>query len=146
MTLNLLPTERSCQKVHMKYEGPKSYQFKDMTYVKGFCRQTDRRTDKQTGQKLNAPDLSMQGHKNTLFWIVRLYIGACGHSFVQMEIEAFSVCCIAELIENCQRQRKRICLRKNNVFNNSTAVRTFFVLTLKAPFTKIVLFVVSVDN
>ena len=45
----------------MKYEGPKSYQSKDMTKVKVFV---DKQTDKWTGQKLYAPNLLMRGHKN----------------------------------------------------------------------------------
>jgi hypothetical protein len=37
-----------------------------MANVKVFAdRQTDRQTDKRTGQKLYAPDLSIQGHKNS---------------------------------------------------------------------------------
>ena len=50
----------------MKSEGPKSYQLKDMANVQVFAdRQTDRHTEKQTSQKLYAPDLSMWGHKNS---------------------------------------------------------------------------------
>ena len=42
----------------MKYEGPKSYQSKDM--AKAFA---DKQMDKRTGQNLYVPDLSIQGHK-----------------------------------------------------------------------------------
>ena len=34
----------------MKYKGPRSYQSKDMANVNVFCRQTNGRTDKWTGQ------------------------------------------------------------------------------------------------
>ena len=45
----------------MKYEGPNSYQSKDMANVTVFAdKQTDRQTD---DQKLFAPHLSMRGHK-----------------------------------------------------------------------------------
>ena len=39
MTFNLVSTERSCHKVdtHVKYEGLKSYQEKDMANVKVFA-------------------------------------------------------------------------------------------------------------
>ena len=47
----------------MKYEGPNSYQSKDMANVKVFA---DKDTDKQTGQKATyATDLSMWGHNKT---------------------------------------------------------------------------------
>ena len=47
----------------MKYEGPKSYQSKDMANVKVFeYKPTEAQT--RTGQKLHAPDQSMQGHEN----------------------------------------------------------------------------------
>ena len=44
MTLNLLPKEKSRDKVYsnMKYEGPKSYQSIDMANVKVFA---DKQTD-----------------------------------------------------------------------------------------------------
>ena len=42
----------------MKYEGPNSYHSKDMANVKFLL------TNKQTGQKLYARNLLMQGHKN----------------------------------------------------------------------------------
>ena len=42
MTLNLVPKERH---THVKYEGPKSYQSKDMANVKVFA---DKQTDKMT--------------------------------------------------------------------------------------------------
>ena len=45
---------------HVKYEGPNSYQSKDISNVKVIA---DKQTDKRKGQ---APDLSMQGHKNML--------------------------------------------------------------------------------
>ena len=48
---------------HVKYEGPNSYQTKDMANVKVFA---DKETDKRTGQKLLASYLSMQGHKKLL--------------------------------------------------------------------------------
>ena len=38
----------SSQGTHVKYEGPKSYQSKDMANVKVFCGQTNGRTDGQT--------------------------------------------------------------------------------------------------
>ena len=51
---------------HVKYEGHNCYQSKDMANVKKFAdKQTDGRTDAQTGQKLFAPDLSMRGHKKS---------------------------------------------------------------------------------
>ena len=45
---------------HIKYEGPKSYQSKDMANVKVFA---DEQTNKRKGKKLYAPDLSMRGIK-----------------------------------------------------------------------------------
>jgi hypothetical protein len=47
----------------MKYESPITYQSKDMANVKVFA---DRQTNRWTGQKLYAPDLSLliKGHKN----------------------------------------------------------------------------------
>ena len=47
----------------MIFEGPNSYQSKDMANVSAFA---DKQTDKWTGQKLYAPDLSIQGHKNLM--------------------------------------------------------------------------------
>jgi hypothetical protein len=46
----------------MKYESPITKHSKDMANVKVFA---DRQTDRRTGQKLYAPDLSIRGHKNT---------------------------------------------------------------------------------
>jgi hypothetical protein len=46
---------------HMKYESPITYHSKDMANVKVFA---DRQTNRQTGQKLYAPDLSIREHKN----------------------------------------------------------------------------------
>ena len=43
----------------MKYEGPKSYQSKDMANVKSLLQTnkgTNTQTDKRAGQKLYAPD------------------------------------------------------------------------------------------
>jgi hypothetical protein len=54
----LVPIEKSCHKEHT-YEIPITYHSKDMANVKSFLR-----TDRQTGQKLYAPDLSIRGHKN----------------------------------------------------------------------------------
>ena len=50
----------STRYAHGKYEGPNSYQSKDMANVKVFVnKQTDEgQMDKRTGQKLFAPDLS----------------------------------------------------------------------------------------
>ena len=75
MTLNLVPTERSCHKVyHVKYEGPDSYQSKDMANVKDFAdQQTDRPTDKWTGQKLSVPDLLIRGHTIRIIIILTLH-------------------------------------------------------------------------
>jgi hypothetical protein len=47
----------------MKYECPITYHSKDMANVKVFA---DRQTNRRTGQKLYAPDLSIWGHKNYL--------------------------------------------------------------------------------
>jgi hypothetical protein len=44
----------------MEYESPITCHSKDMTNVKVFA---DRQTDRQTGQKLYAPDFSIRGHK-----------------------------------------------------------------------------------
>ena len=51
----------------MKYEGPNSYQSKDMANVNVFAyKQTDkwtaRQTDKRTGLKIYAPNLLMWGN------------------------------------------------------------------------------------
>ena len=63
MTLNFVPTERSCDKVILlKYEGPKSYQSKDMAYLEVFA---DGQTEVMA-QKLYTPDLSIRGHKKKL--------------------------------------------------------------------------------
>jgi hypothetical protein len=48
----------------MNYESPITYHSKDMANVKVFA---DRQTDKQTGKKLYAPDLSIRGHKKIYF-------------------------------------------------------------------------------
>ena len=46
---------------HVKYEGPNSYQSKDIANVKVFAdKQTDKRIYGLTDQKLYAPDLSMR--------------------------------------------------------------------------------------
>ena len=47
MTLNLVPTERSCNKyINVKYEDPKSYQLKDMADLTVFAdKQMHRQTD-----------------------------------------------------------------------------------------------------
>ena len=50
---------------HVKYEGPQLLPIKQYGQCKNVCwqtnGQTDRWTDKRTGQKLNDPDLSMRG-------------------------------------------------------------------------------------
>jgi hypothetical protein len=46
----------------MKYESPITYHSKDMANVKVFA---DRQTNRPTGQKLYAPDLSIRGHKKS---------------------------------------------------------------------------------
>ena len=58
MTLNLVPTKRY---TNAKYEGPNSYQSKDIANVKAFA---DKQADEWTGKKLYAPDLSRQEDKN----------------------------------------------------------------------------------
>jgi hypothetical protein len=45
---------------HMKYESPITCHSKDMANIEVFA---DRQTDRRTGQKLYAPDLSIRGHK-----------------------------------------------------------------------------------
>jgi hypothetical protein len=55
----------------MKYESPITCHSKDMTNVKVFA---DRQTDGRTGQKLYAPDLSIQGHKNSFIKTLLLYL------------------------------------------------------------------------
>jgi hypothetical protein len=45
---------------YMKYESPITYHSNDMANVKVFA---DRQTDRWTGQKLYAPDLSIRRHK-----------------------------------------------------------------------------------
>ena len=64
MTLNLQQKGLVTRFTHVKYEGRKSYQLKDMANVKVFA---DKQTDKQMGQQLYALDLSMQRHKNLSF-------------------------------------------------------------------------------
>jgi hypothetical protein len=51
----------------MKYESPITYHSKDMVNVKVFA---DKLTDRQTGQKLYAPNLSLQGHKNWMDFLI----------------------------------------------------------------------------
>jgi hypothetical protein len=46
----------------MKYESPVTYHSKDMANVKIFA-------DRQTGQKLYAPNLSIRGHKNISYQV-----------------------------------------------------------------------------
>jgi hypothetical protein len=47
----------------MKYESPITYHSKDIANVKVFAdRQTERQTNRRTGQKLYASDLSIRGH------------------------------------------------------------------------------------
>jgi hypothetical protein len=55
----------------MKYESPITYNSNDMANV--FA---DRQTDRQTGQKLYAPDLSIRGHKNSVrdMYIYKFFI------------------------------------------------------------------------
>jgi hypothetical protein len=53
-----IPKERSCHKDHT-HEIPITYHSKDMANVKVFA---DRQMDRQTGQKLYAPDLSIRRH------------------------------------------------------------------------------------
>ena len=56
MTLNMVPKEKDLvtRYTHVKYEGPKSYQSKDMTNVKVFAdKQTDARTKGQMDQRTN---------------------------------------------------------------------------------------------
>jgi hypothetical protein len=55
----------------MKYKSPLTCHLKDMANVKVF---EDRQTDRRTGQKLYAPDLSIRGHKNK--GIHRTWFGA----------------------------------------------------------------------
>ena len=50
MTLNLVPTEKSCP---MEYKDPNCYQSKDMANVNVSA---NKQTDKRTGQNLYAPD------------------------------------------------------------------------------------------
>jgi hypothetical protein len=51
----------------MKYESPITCYSKDMANVKVFAdRQTGGQTDRRTGQKLYAPDLSIRGHKKLI--------------------------------------------------------------------------------
>jgi ribosome-associated protein YbcJ (S4-like RNA binding protein) len=45
----------------MKYESPITCHLKDMANVKVFA---DGQTDRRTGQKLYAPDLSIRGHND----------------------------------------------------------------------------------
>jgi hypothetical protein len=55
---NLVPIEGLViRNTHMKYESPLTYHSKDMANIRVFA-------DKQTGQKIYAPDLSIWGHKN----------------------------------------------------------------------------------
>ena len=50
--------------MYVKYESSITYHSKAMVNVKVFAhKQSDRRTDKRTGQKLYAPDISMRRHK-----------------------------------------------------------------------------------
>jgi hypothetical protein len=46
--------------MHIKYKSPITYHSKNMANVKVFA---DRQTNRRTGQKLFAPDLSMRGQK-----------------------------------------------------------------------------------
>ena len=85
----------------MKYEGPNSYQSKDMANEKAFAdkqidKWTDEQTDKQTGQKLYAPDLLIGGggHKKENFisffyFIKHVYNGHQNKSLL-MAIEAIT--------------------------------------------------------
>ena len=50
--------------MHTKYEVSTSNGSKVIANVKVDNRQTDRQTNKQTGQKQYAPDHSIRGHKN----------------------------------------------------------------------------------
>ena len=53
MILNLVPTERSITRyTHVKYEGPKAYQSKDMANVKVFA---EKKTDKCTERQMDGP-------------------------------------------------------------------------------------------
>ena len=50
--------------MHAKYEVSISYGSKVIAKVKVDNRQTDKQTDRRTGQKQYAPDHSIRGHKN----------------------------------------------------------------------------------
>jgi hypothetical protein len=47
----------------MKYQSPIPYHSKDMANVHDVRVFADKHTDRRTGQKLYAPDLSIRGHK-----------------------------------------------------------------------------------
>ena len=52
--------------MHAKYEVSISYGSKVIANVKVDNRQTDRQTNKETGQKQYAPDHSIRGHKKNV--------------------------------------------------------------------------------
>ena len=67
MALTLAPqTGLTTRNTRVKYESCMTYNSKVIAHVKLFCGQTDKQTngptDKQTGQTLYDPDLSMRGH------------------------------------------------------------------------------------
>jgi hypothetical protein len=62
----MVPIERSCQGTHIGNMKALSLTIQKMRPMWKFL-QTDRQTDRWTGQKLYAPDLSIQEHKNLNF-------------------------------------------------------------------------------
>ena len=64
ITLNLLETEMSCHNV--KYEGPNSYQSKDMANVEVFA-------DKQTYKRINGQTNIWTGECNTIVSAYTVY-------------------------------------------------------------------------
>ena len=59
ITLNLVPIERSCHRyIHVKYEGFKSYQSKDMANVKVFLQTNKQKTWQTDGATTICPNLT----------------------------------------------------------------------------------------
>ena len=52
------------QGIGMQYESSITYHSKVMASVLALCKQTQKQRNSETGQKLYAPDLSIQGYKN----------------------------------------------------------------------------------
>ena len=72
--------------IYVKYEISITYHSKAIANVKAF---TDKQTDKRTGQKLYAPDLSTRGYKKIFLTMANAMI--CYHKYIQNTVREMRV-------------------------------------------------------